>query len=356
MHKFSAFTSLALLLGCGGGPSTSGGTNSGGGPDSGSGEQPSTCSGTSAKAQFVFDTLTVPASKKDFAYDPTGDGSAHNQLGVLGQILVQSQISPQTGVDEAIKAGTLVLLLEELSKDASFAVDSCAQTIMYDGASATVEQMMNGKRATLVGGNQSSFSGTLKDSGYTSTAQQQVKTPVVLKLQVPLVSGTDALEIILTGATVSYRNATQQLSAGQINGVVKKADLQNSVLPGIARLLTQKVQRNLGMPDTNVKILDLFDTGGDAGEKPACPVDPANGKAPCQNLNGSCAKAKDGQIDDCEVSTGFLKYVLVPDVQMYDSKGNWAPNANNTLCANNAAQPCDSLSVGFGFSAIGVTF
>jgi hypothetical protein len=69
----------------------------------------------------------------------------------------------------------------------------------------------------------------------------------------------------------------------------------------------------------------------------------------CQNLDGSCAKAKDGIISDCEVATnGIMRNLLAPDVQMFDAAGNYHPNPSNT-------SP-DSLSIGYAFTAVPASF
>jgi hypothetical protein len=190
----------------------------------------------------------------------------------------------------------------------------------------------------------SQYSGEIKASVFTSQSQLRVAQPNTVSLTLPFLPGTDPLSLTLTGASVKFTHDTSgNLTGGQLNGVIKNSDLKNSLIPGFATILTQKVQRMLGQASTNMQILMLFDTGGEGD--PACPT--PDGKGACKNPDGSCAVAKDGKIDACEVSTSFIQYVLVPDVQMYDGD-RWAPSADN-------AKP-DSLSVGIGLSAVPAKF
>ena len=58
---------------------------------------------------------------------------------------------------------------------------------------------------------------------------------------------------------------------------------------------------------------------------------------------------KDGMVGVCEVSgNSIIKNVLNPDVQMFDSAGNYHPNPANTNQV--------SLSLGLGFTAVKATF
>jgi hypothetical protein len=90
-----------------------------------------------------------------------------------------------------------------------------------------------------------------------------------------------------------------------------------------------------------MQILSIFDNGGKA--------DPSCSAGTCKNPDGSCAVSHDNKIDVCEVaSSGLIHNVLAPDVQLFDSAGNYHPNPNNTMK--------DSLSIGVGFTAVAATF
>jgi hypothetical protein len=92
-----------------------------------------------------------------------------------------------------------------------------------------------------------------------------------------------------------------------VNGAIKISDVMNSV------------QRK--------QLLQIFDIG--------CASNSA--------LKG------DGHIATCEVSeNAIIQNVLQPDVQLFDSNGNFSPNSANT--------DKDSLSVGLGFTAVRATF
>ena len=89
-----------------------------------------------------------------------------------------------------------------------------------------------------------------------------------------------------------------------------------------------------------MQILQIFDFGGTAD---------AQCGTTCRNPNGTCAVKSDGRISYCEVSTNaIIKNVLAPDVDLFDTAGNYRPNPANT--------DKDSLSVGFAFIAVGAKF
>jgi hypothetical protein len=302
-----------------------------------------TPSGTQ-QAQYVINQLTVPKAKSDFAIDLNGDGEPDNQLGQILGFLASSGLDPQKGVDDATSMGQLIILVDEKSTDASFQTDSCAGVSMMLGSSATMTAPAANATYTVSSAAPTNYSGALKAGTFTSQSQLKVKEPITVSLTLPFLPGTDPLALTLTGASVQFtRDASGNLTGGQLNGVIKNSDLQTKLIPGFATILTQKVQRMLGQASTNMQILMLFDNGG--ASDPACPT--PDGKGACKNPDGSCAVPKDGKIDACEVSTSFIQFVLVPDVQMYDGT-RWAPSADN-------AKP-DSLSVGIGLTALPAKF
>jgi len=98
----------------------------------------------------------------------------------------------------------------------------------------------------------------------------------------------------------------------------------------------EEVEQGLGRIGIG-QIEAIFDVGDGAKGGPCTDPDYSPGQ------EGDAAK--DGVISSCEVATNSLiKNVLAPDVQIFDSSGNYHPNAANT--------DKDSLSIGVGFTAV----
>jgi hypothetical protein len=149
-----------------------------------------------------------------------------------------------------------------------------------------------------------------------------------------LAAGVPPTMVPMNGVHIQFTHTGNGLVAGQIQGSVKKTDIDTKVVPALAQLLTRQVAANPNSSSTQ-QLLAIFDTGGDNGM--------------CTNPDGSIAKMGDGKIDTCEVAeNSIIKNVLAPDVDIYDANGNYAPNKANTSR--------DSLSIGVGFTAVPASF
>jgi hypothetical protein len=179
------------------------------------------------------------------------------------------------------------------------------------------------------------FSGGLQSSMFQSALEAG---PVSLDVYLPLFGltpGTPAQRLPLSAARLRLDRKSRH---GEIYGVIRKEQI-DGVIANVAVLLNDRVQQDPNSQSSQ-QMLQIFDTGGQGGG--FC------GQT-CENPQGGCAKAGDGRIDTCEVSTNaIIKNVLAPDVDMFDGAGNYAPNPQNS--------DRDSLSVGFGFNVVGAHF
>jgi hypothetical protein len=183
------------------------------------------------------------------------------------------------------------------------------------------------------------FFGVLKSGSFQSNspllpAAQSV--PIYINIQLPLIPGVAPLMLKVNGSHIRFDAGTDMQSSqpgllnGQLHGSIKISDVQNTIIPAAAMLLTQWIAQERSSGNASM-IEQLFDTGG------------------CTNSNGSMAKAMDYKIESCELATNnILKPLLVPDIQVYDADGNYAPNKLNTTP--------DSLSLGLGFTAVKADF
>jgi hypothetical protein len=329
----SLFSLVPLAFGACGGSGTSSGD--------------CTASGGSNKAQYVVNSVMVPEQRSDYAIDLNGDGRVDNQLGNIIGALTGQGLDVQSGVNMATADGTLVLLMSEASTDATFQSDNCATSVVQIGQSTTNPDFSGtGTFAVDTSQQGGTFNGPIKVGKFSSAPPATTKDPVTVAIELPLVAGATPVLLKVQGAHLQYTVSGGMITGGQLNGGIKSSDVQMSIIPSVADILSGKLMNDNPQTSTDMQIASIFDNGGKAD--PACSAgtcqNPAYGTRP-----GMCAAAKDNIIDTCEVSTaGLIQNVLAPDVQLFDASGNYAPNAMNTTK--------DSLSIGLAFTAVGAKF
>lgn len=326
-----------------------------------------TAATTGMEKKYVVNALTVPMQKADFAMDLNGDNKLDNQLGNIIGALTAQNLDVQMGVNDAITAGSVVLLLDQTA--ANLTNDSCSQVTAAVGNKPQNPPKYDGTDTftvnTQIGGG--NFKGGISNGFYNSNSPvvATAQTETQLTIQLPLVAGATPINLTVHGGHLQFGSSGgAMLTKGQINGAIKNDDVQNSIIPSVAGILTDKVcpepGRSMnppvcmgtGMASTNQQILDIFDTGGTQEAGGTCMN--SDGTPACKNLAPSamdyntCAKKGDKIISTCEVATNsIIKNVLAPDVQMFQN-GTYSPNAANAMK--------DSLSLGLGFTAVGASF
>jgi len=316
LSAFAASGAL-FLVGCG---------------DSGPSECTNPSSGKSAKYRVT--ELLVPSGPDKYGFDlndPSGK-DPDNQLGAIIQILKSNNLDTQAGVTEQVAMGKVNLLIGVSAADLTN--DSCAAAQVAVGEASTTPppatptgtEMFN----VLAGQTQGNFKGSIKAGVYTSNNPARATTPVELSIQLPLVNGAAPIDLKVTAGRITFTQMGDQLVMGQINGAIRKTDVDGSIVPAVASLLNDRVQ---AMPngDTEKQIKMLFDTGT------GC-------TATDKNPDGTTAAAGDGKIATCEVlNNSIIKNVLRADVDLFDASGAYKPNPANT--------DKDSLSLGLAFKA-----
>ncbi len=329
-----AFLFAMAAAGCGGDTTTAGGA-----------ADVTGCSPTTT-SQYVINSLKVPESNHDYAIDINGDGKVDNQLGNIISILAAQNIDTQAGVDSAVAAGDLIILIDEKSSDATFQADACAGADIQLGlAHATPDYTGAGTFTVDTASPEGSFLGKIVAGKFASNSPLTTTHPVTTDIRVPLVSNAAPVDLTISGAQLVFtRDSTGKLTGGEIHGSIKSTDVQNKIIPNVATLLTNKATTD---PAGNMQIISLFDTGG--APDPSCASGGCKNPTSVGDRQGMCAVAADSIIDTCEVSTNSLiKSVLGPDVKMYDDSGNYKPST--------AKKGLDSLSIGLGFSAVPAKF
>jgi hypothetical protein len=201
------------------------------------------------------------------------------------------------------------------------------------------------------------FAGPITAGRFNSSPPATTKNPVTVPLLLPLFGSATPVSLAVVGAHVQFTYSAGQIVTGQLNGAVKKSDVDNTIIPQIAQSISNKIAADKAsgnITSTDMSILSLFDTGGTAGPmQSGCAKACAN---TCQNPSNvpnacGCATSGDSIVDECEVATNsIVKSIFAPDVQLFDANGNYAPNPQPTPNSK------DSLSIGIAFTAIAAKF
>ena len=284
---------------------------------------------------FVTDTVTVPttsAQAQQYGLDIDGDPN-HRVDNALGGILASLSALPgggfdiQMSVDEAINMGTLVILHSIRTDDATLTSDGSVSWNVYFGevmpvtdppnfngtgnfaiqAGSPTNAMVTGK---LIGG---SFKGG----------------PSNVSIQLTLV-GSEPIRLNMIGARIEglvSAGPPARCTEVKLGGAVTQDDLNTTLLPTIADLLTQQYS------DVDC---DLGLCAG-TGTKPTC----------C-TIDSQFDTTDDNTITVAELTAHpAVSAILTPDVDLLDADGNFNPNDDG--------EP-DSLSLGLKFSCVSGNF
>src|SRR5581483_53032 len=275
---------------------------------------------TGSTGKYVVSEWKTPVQSSDYAYDLNGDGIKDNALGALIVTFAGKGLDTQSGITKAVKEGAAVELLQWGSSDATFQSDTCASVVGYVGQKTTAPPKFDGsdvfaKDSSVAASGQ--FTGPIQSGTFNSSSPVTAQTPVTLTLMLPLLGGDAPVELDLTAGHVQFTSEPGgHLMQGQLNGAIQMADVQNKLVPALARSLTVEGQ-------TNPKALMLFDTGGDPD--PSC-------TGACKNPDATCAVTGDKKIDVCEVTgNATIKSLLLPDVQLFTTSDPSDPSAANTM-------------------------
>ena len=311
-------------------------------PDPGSTEVKASDVKGTTMAKFAVNKLVLPTQRSDFAIDLNGDNHPDNQLGNIIGALTAQNLDAQGGVDKSVTEGSVSILAQVQTADATLKTDPAVGVTLYVGKGFTgmVQENDAGVATGCTGCPDYSgmgmftidaaqptsvFLGKLSGGKFTSNNPVTTKNPIAITLKLALISGGAPVSLIVNGAHLQFTATSDgKLTDGQLHGSIKNSDVQGQIIPGVAMLLSQQVAKDNCMGGTSKQIASIFDTG----------------------MCGS-AKAGDCKIDACEVAgNSIIMNVLAPDVQIYSDAAStvYAPNKLNTTR--------DSLSLGIGFTAV----
>ena len=285
--------------------------------------------------RYVVRSLRLPAQRVDHAWDLNGDGRVDNHYGNIVGALAGQTVDAQGAANQAVATGATIELLSLLCADPRLEADASAVVTAQAGLPrANPDYRGNGTFTVDQGFAPGLFCGALSQSSFASEDPATTKRPVKLVIRLPLLGltpGSPPPPLTLSGARLAFTtvrggpNMPPTLIKGQVNGSISVREIHDVVVPAVAGVLEARVRAD---PNSGAakQILILFDTGG------------------C-----GAARANDGRIDPCEVEQNpIFNNLLGPDVEIYNAKGEYAPNPANTTP--------NAMSIGFAFEAVQAKF
>jgi hypothetical protein len=282
------------------------------------------------KQQAVANAMHLPMSRADFALDLDGDSRVDNQLGNLVGAFSAQGLGPQMATDAAFVAGREIVLFEESSADAMFASASCASARQLRGAPQSMPDFSNNGAFTIdTSVPPAAFVGTMASSIFDSPAPTTLRSPTTTKLPIW------GVEMPVVVTHLSVKNIAGKAKSAQLNGAMKKTDVDTILVPAIAASLTQILQADPSSQQA-MQVKQTFDVGDGHGGQ-------------CTNADSTKGTANDGVVSPCELSgNAAFGMILAPDVQLFDMQGNYAPTSPPTKR--------DSVSLGVTFALVGASF
>lgn len=303
--------------------------------------------GSSNKA--ATNKLIVPSTAMSYSYDIDGDGRPENQLKNLINTVMLAGLSLQDPIDQAVAKGQAVILMDLKTPDLTNA--SCSQASLslaeapaamaplpkFDGTD-TFKTATGIMQVKLYGDIKAGKLNTVPPKDQTAATEQKID------IELPLAGAN--LRLAIHGAHIEGEVKVEKspsgadilkVNKGAIHGVISKNDIDTVIVPTVATLLTDMVNKD-PMGDTAKAIIGLFESKTGATSKAKCMVD-----ADC------CAKSpKTCKILPAEVTESAIGGVLSPDVEAFDAQGKWGPKAGG--------KNYNGMSVGLGFTAIQASF
>jgi hypothetical protein len=303
--------------------------------------------------KFVINAVTLPTTfgATAFKYDLDGDGRSENQYAnIVTAFQAGFGTFDQSAFQATVSSGNNIMLIQAASSDPTFQSDPCAGSDFHRGLSQASPNFTGAGSFTIDSGVPvGPFKGPLSGAAFDSNTPATTTAPV--SIQVVLAFNGAMVPVPLIGAHMKW-TYEGGLTSGQLNGAIHNTDMQNTVIPAIVTSFNADITGN----PTSVRsgsLLTLFDTGGAPDTSGTCATS-------CRNPNGTCAVAGNGVIEVCEFSTNsIIVNLLAPDLDMFADDGSYMPNPGGYPAGvdmSGTPPKNDSISVGFGFTAVGVAF
>ncbi len=304
-----------------------------------------TCRGADAPGslyQTVTDALRLPASSgsRTYNYDYDGSGRPKNQLKALVSLVAIVGLDLQGPIDMAVKNG-LTLQLASL-KTASLTGSTCTGVSVIPAKPATMPPKFDGtdmlQRAMTMPAN---LIGSIAASKLTTKASKDLSPSedAVLDLQINI--GAMVMTLPIHGlhleGTVERLAGITRIKDGVMHGVIAATDIDTRILPAIATMVTTLINSD-PMSSTTKTIISLFEDTS----KPASAMKCMTPSKCCKTSPATCV------ILPAEVKASPIGGIVAPDVEVFDSMGNWKP-------VRGGMSP-NGMTIGVGFSTVTATY
>jgi hypothetical protein len=200
------------------------------------------------EGKFVASAITAPMSSNDFSFDLNGDGHNDNRLGNIIGALIMNMLDVQGGINTSIMSGSVLLLMDLKASDLTN--NDCAEADISRGT--LMGTAMPKYDGTDMFGVDTSFGtgvtkGKITGGKFISNNPATAKTDYSMSVQFPLVTGEPPLSLTIHGAHIQFTKTATGIMNGQINGGIKSEDVQGSIIPTVAALLTHRLSMGMGM-------------------------------------------------------------------------------------------------------------
>lgn len=304
-----------------------------------------TCGKDSAKGtavKYVTSDVALPTSATPFSIDIDGNGKVENQLGkITGVIAAMFDLAGP--VTKAVKDGDLLI---GMTLTAENLTDACAGVSASLLKKPAAMPKLDGTDTLMVDTGQMTanlFGGIGPAGGAAAGSLSTVLPPKQtadnvqkIQLNIPLAGGI--LPLAIAGAHVQGAVSDKGILSGQIHGVISKTDVDNKVIPAIAQVLTDLVNKDPNGGSTKT-VVSLFEDMSNPISKMKCTV-----AKDCCATNPATCKILPEEVK----GQALIGQFLASDVQVFDSAGAWKPVPGGT--------DKNGFSVGLGFTAVRATF
>lgn len=291
-------------------------------------------SGTSSK--FATSAIKLPGATTPYAIDIDGDGRTDNQLKALISTVQSQGFDLQMSLDDAVKKGDAIILADILSADL---MNGCSKVTLNIADKVAADPKYDGTDSFKVraGSISATLAGKITTGSLSTILPKDQKGDQVqqIRLTLPLAEGAD-LPLTIYGAHIQGKVSANGVMSGELHGVIRKKDIDEGIIPTVAKLLTDQVKKG---GNSAKLIIQIFEDMTNPASKMKCDTMPMKC---CAKNPTTC------EITAEEVRTnGLIGQLLAPDVQVFQNDV-WMPVPKGTMK--------DAMSVGLGFTSVKASF
>ena len=278
--------------------------------DQGVGEGGSTTEGTSTARDYVIMKFVLPNTNdkaKNVAYDIDGDSKEDNAFGaILTAIHDAAQgVDMEAVINQNILNGNDIGLLRIMAAD--FSNDKSAKLQGWTGERETCCTSKPCQEADVT---KTCFSGTYSfkidaaspmDATVSGTITSgEFDLGGTLEMELPI--GMNRAKIKLLAAKVTGKIGSDGITEGKIMGAISQSDIQNSLIPAVAKTLDHELNDPTTQQPTKDALKKVFDTDNDGKISTKEVSDNAAVQA---LLAGDVDADQDGKKEELSLGIGF---------------------------------------------------